>query len=80
MDNEPKHSAKLVTKWLQGNKVNVFELPSQRPDLSPLGKKAELKIHVTKAASKLDYSSIRRNGPKFKQTIVRNLWKNTQND
>uniref|UniRef100_A0AAY4DTF1 Transposase n=1 Tax=Denticeps clupeoides TaxID=299321 RepID=A0AAY4DTF1_9TELE len=25
MDNDPKHTAKLVTKWLKDNKVNVLE-------------------------------------------------------
>uniref|UniRef100_A0AAY4ABD5 Tc1-like transposase DDE domain-containing protein n=1 Tax=Denticeps clupeoides TaxID=299321 RepID=A0AAY4ABD5_9TELE len=35
MDNDPKHTAKLVTKCLKGNKVNVLEWPSQSPDLNP---------------------------------------------
>ena len=25
MDNDPKHTAKLVTKWLKNNKANVLE-------------------------------------------------------
>uniref|UniRef100_A0AAY4C459 Tc1-like transposase DDE domain-containing protein n=1 Tax=Denticeps clupeoides TaxID=299321 RepID=A0AAY4C459_9TELE len=46
MDNDPKHTAKLVTKWLKDNKVNVLERPSQRPDLDPIENLSELKRHV----------------------------------
>ena len=33
MDNDPKHTSKVVVKWLKDTKVNVFEWPSQSPDL-----------------------------------------------
>ena len=36
MDNDPKHTAKIVKKWLEDNKVNVLEWPSQIPDLNPI--------------------------------------------
>ena len=36
MDNDPKHTSKVVAKWLKGKKVKVLELPSQSPDLNPI--------------------------------------------
>ena len=31
MDNDPKHTSKVVAKWLKDNKVKVLEWPSQNP-------------------------------------------------
>ena len=36
MDNDPKHTSKVVAKWLKDNKVKVLERPSQSPDLNPI--------------------------------------------
>ena len=36
MDNDPKHTSKVVAKWRKDNKVKVFERPSQSPDLNPI--------------------------------------------
>lgn len=36
MDNDPKHTAKPVIKWLKDNKVNVLEQASQSPELNPI--------------------------------------------
>ena len=35
MDNDPKHTSKVVEKWLKDNKGKVLEWPSQSPDLNP---------------------------------------------
>ena len=35
MDNDPKHTSKVVAKWLKDNKVKVLKWPSQSPDLNP---------------------------------------------
>ena len=35
MDNDPKHTSKVVAKWLKDNKVKVLEWP-QSPDLNPI--------------------------------------------
>ena len=32
MDNNPKHTSKVVAKWLKDNKVKVLEWPSQSSD------------------------------------------------
>ena len=32
----PKHTSKVVVKWLKDNKLIVLEWPSQSPDLNPI--------------------------------------------
>ena len=47
MDNDPKHTSKVVAKWLKDNKVKVLEWPSQNPDHNPMENVwTELKKHV----------------------------------
>lgn len=35
-DNDPKHTARSVTRWLTENVENVLEWPAQSPDLNPI--------------------------------------------
>ena len=35
-DNDPKHTAKRIKKWLKKKKVNVLYWPPQSPDLNPI--------------------------------------------
>ena len=47
MDNDPKHTSKVVVKWIKDNKVKVLEWASQSPDLNPIENSwAELKKHL----------------------------------
>ena len=36
MDYDPKHTSKVVAKWLKDNKVKVLKWPSQSPALTPI--------------------------------------------
>ncbi|CDQ79094.1 unnamed protein product [Oncorhynchus mykiss] len=47
MDNDPKHTSKVVAKWLKDNIVKVLEWPSQSSDPLPIENVwAELKKRV----------------------------------
>ena len=47
MDNDPKHTSKVVAKWLMDNKIKVLEWQSQSPKLNSIENMlAELKKYV----------------------------------
>lgn len=35
-DNDPKHTAKVVSEWLQTQRFSVLDWPPQSPDLNPI--------------------------------------------
>ena len=35
-DNDPKHKAKIVQRWLKNNKIRTISWPSKSPDLNPI--------------------------------------------
>jgi hypothetical protein len=35
-DNDPKHTSKKATKWLEDHQFNVLKWPAQSPDLNPI--------------------------------------------
>ena len=81
MDNDPKHTSKVVAKWLKDNKVKVLERSSQSPESYRKCVGRTEKACASKEAYKPDSvtQAVRRNGPEFTQLIVGSLWKATQN-
>ena len=59
MDNDPKHSSKVVAKQLKDNKVKVLEWPIQSADLNPIENLwAELKKHVRASRPTKEWAKI----------------------
>ena len=74
MDNDPKHTSKVVAKWPKDNKIKIMEWPSQSPDLNPIemfGSELKKLVQARRPTNLTQFtSSVRRNGPKFTQLIV----------
>lgn len=81
MDNYPMHTAKFVKMCFKDNRVNVLEGPSRSPDLNPIENVwAELKKHEQETTNlTLLHQFCQKKWAKIQQTIVRSLWKDTQN-
>ena len=83
MDHDPKHTSKVVEKWLNDNKVKILEWPSQSPDLNAIENVwAELKKHV-RARKPTNLTQLHQlcqeEWAKIHQLIVGSLWKATRN-
>ena len=75
-DNDPKHTAKSMKKWLSGNNVNDLQWPSQSPDLNSIGSLwVFFKIQIRKRAP-ANINNLktipRKNGRKYLLIIARN--------
>ena len=83
MDNDTKHTSKVVGKWLKDNKVKVLEWPSQSPHLNPIENAwAKLKKCVqARRPTNLTPTytdSLRRNVP-YCGKATRNVWPKLNN-
>jgi len=54
-DNDPKHTAKIVSKWLAENNIDVLDWVAQSPDMNPI---EHLWEHLERKVRKLKCTSI----------------------
>ena len=73
-DNDPKHTSKVVKKWLKHARVEILEWFSQSPDLNPIENMwTVLKEHVCvrKPTNLVEQiKSVERRGWKFREKLV----------
>ena len=69
-DRDPKHTAKVITKYLNNKDINILDQPSQSPDLNPIEHiwaymKIQLrcKIYKTKDELKVELLDLMNNIP-----------------
>ena len=84
MDNDLKHTSKVVAKWLKDNKFKVLEWLSQSPVLKPIENLwAELRkcVWARKPTNLTQLHQLCQEewATKFTQLIVGSVWKATQN-
>ena len=75
-DNDPKHTAKIVKKWLQDNQINVLELPSQSPDLNlieNLWHKLKTQVKLRNPRNLRDLEEFCKEWSKISVKVCRNL-------
>ena len=83
MDNDTRHTSKVVAKWLKDNRVKVLEWrPSQSPDINPIENLwTELKKCVwARRPTNLTqlHQLCQEEWAKFTQLIVGSLWRASQ--
>ena len=70
-ENDPKHTAKTMLEKLRDKSLNALELPSQSPDLNPIGYLwRDLKISVQQL-SPSNLTDLEKNGRNSKQSCAK---------
>ena len=58
-DNDPKHTSRVVTEWLQSNEVRILKWPAQSPDLNPIENLWEIVDRKIRTQNYLSYQNFR---------------------
>lgn len=76
-DNDPKHTAKIITKYLQSKNIITLDWPSQSPDLNPienLWSFLDKQVENRNATSEDELFQVLQNGwNSLPTTLIRNL-------